>query len=872
MLPPINFGNKPLLTAGKPWSVPLSALLLSATLMANQAAASVQDARSRLMPQPAQLQRSGQPALAVPATLTYQLHGPAAAPSDAFSGLTLLQQFWPAQLRLTAAPAGQLQIRYQRQLALPAFGDDESYQLQIGADQQGQLRIELQAQTSTGVVYGLMTLSQLLDCSHTAVGHTATDPNQAASSITAAKDVSGCYLPQLSISDQPRFGWRGLLLDSARRFMPLADIRRTLDGMAAAKLNVLHWHLTDDQAWRLESLSYPKLHQLASQGQYYRQADVKALVQYAAARGIRIVPELDVPGHAWAIGQAYPELLAWPDQPDGQPGAAKALPPQHGFGIFPAVLDPSKPAVWQFLQQQISEWQQLFPDLYLHIGGDEVKPDHWLASGAVQAYMHQHQLPDAPALQAHFNQRLAQLLQQANRRMVGWDETLHPALPKETVVQSWQGQDALGAAVRAGHPALLSAGFYLDMPQSAGYHWRNDPFAVTAPLPAVAAAAKRWLWQFSLLRLNQKQLGGELRLYQLPAVTYAGTNTGTSAGTGAKTLPRYQASLAVHGRGAVALDVTLQHDRLLLAGDNYLGPLQLEIPLTLLHTTIATAPAVQSDLLVGNHRYPLTLQAASYQPLPLQQPLTGAQQQLLWGGEAALWTELVSAELLDARLWPRLFAIAERFWSPADGVNPWQQDSTQQFYQRLARLDDYAAQIGLKHRVQQQAAVRQLTADAALQQQFIQLSAYLQPLHYYGRHHLKTRAGRYHLDEPLTGIADTLLLEPPRLLALQQAFALTAACQLPAEFVAMQAELRALSDGMARYQGADAPALQQVLRQYEQLLDLLAQWPAASGKTADRQQLQQALRQQLRQMQQPDAEFIAALPQPVLQWLNRCPH
>jgi hexosaminidase len=832
------------------------------TLWALPSAAAVTTAQvgSRLMPLPAQWQQSEQPALQVPAVLSYQLHGPADPAAPALAGIGLLQQFWPSQLRLKPAAGGQLQIRYQRQIAVPALGDDESYQFQIKADQNGQLQIDLQAQTSTGVLYGLMTLSQLLDCPAV---------NRTTISNTAAP-VAGpsCYLPQVSVADQPRFRWRGLLLDSSRRFIPLADIRRTLDGMAAAKLNVLHWHLTDDQAWRLESLSYPKLQQLASQGQYYRQAEVKALVQYAAARGIRIVPELDVPGHAWAIGQAYPELLAWPDQPDGQPGLVQVLPAQSGFGIFPAVLDPSKPAVWQFLQQQINEWQQLFPDTYLHIGGDEVKPDHWLASGAVQAYMRQHQLADAPALQAHFNQRLARLLQQANRRMVGWDETLHPALPTDTVVQSWQGQDALGAAVRAGHPALLSAGFYLDMPQSAWYHWRNDPVAVTAPLPAVAADAKRWQWQFSLLRLNQKKLDGALRLYQLASPAQADAQPASTAGG---LTPAYQASLAVHGRGAVALDVTVLPDRLVLSGDNYLGPVQLEIPLALLAAAPATAAAYQSDLLIGNHRYPLTLQAGSYQPLPQQQPLTGAQQQLLLGGEAALWTELVSADLLDARLWPRLFAVAERFWSPAGRFEPRQQDSTQrQFYQRLARLDDYAAQIGLQHRAQQQAAVSKLTTEPTLQQQFIQLSTYLQPLHYYGRHHVKTRAGRYHLAEPLHGIADTLLLEPPRLLALQQAFASTVACQLPAEFADMRTELHALIDGLARYQGVDAPALQQVLAQYRQLLDLLAKWPVASGNSGKRLTLQQTLRQQLHQMQQPGAEFIAALPQPLLQWLHRC--
>ena len=330
--------------------------VVASLLMATVQAAPV------LMPQPAKLQ-PGSGVLQLPNTIEVAVEGPDSAAVR--QALQLLRQFQP-RLAVQTAPttSAQLQIRYREAIPLPSPDDDESYQLHIDADQ-----IRLDAHSSTGVLYGLMTLSQLVSCD---------------------SKSNGCQLPQLQISDKPRFRWRGLLLDNARRFIPLADIRRTLDGMAAAKLNVLHWHLTDDQGWRIESQAYPKLHQLASQGQFYSQQQVRELVTYAVARGIRIVPELDVPGHASAIGMAYPELLAWPDAMLDKNGV-QPLPPERRFGVFAPVLDVSKAESWQFISALVAEWRQLFPDPYLHIGGDEVKADHWLANSKIQQLMQQQQ-------------------------------------------------------------------------------------------------------------------------------------------------------------------------------------------------------------------------------------------------------------------------------------------------------------------------------------------------------------------------------------------------------------------------------------------------------------------------------------------------
>ncbi|WP_430456897.1 beta-N-acetylhexosaminidase [Rheinheimera sp.] len=771
-----------------------------------------------LMPQPAQLLGAGT-LLPIPKSLRVAVEGPDVSRHSA--ALQLLAQFQPQlQLRQVEPAQAQLQIRVRQAIHLPGPDDDESYQLEIN-----QQRISLSAHSSTGMLYGLMTLSQLIRCDSSATAN------------------SSCTVPAVTIKDQPRFRWRGLLLDSARRFIPLADIRRTLDGMAAAKLNVLHWHLTDDQGWRIESKAYPKLQQLASQGQFYTQAEVQELVAYAAARGIRVVPELDLPGHASAIGMAYPELLAWPDAVLDQQGI-KALPAERRFGVFAPVLDISNAATWQFIQALVAEWRQMFPDPYLHIGGDEVKADHWLANSKIQRLMQQQQLADGHALQAYFNQQLAQLLQQHQRRMIGWDETLHPQLPQTTLVQSWQGQDALGAAVRAGHPALLSAGFYLDMPQPAAYHWQNDPLLVTAPLTVPADKKQQLQFGYSLQRLNGKPVTGTVRLYQ--------TKNG-----------QWQGSLAATGRGVVPAQVRVWPLKLgagvlqvRVDADNYLGPVQLRFSLQ--QRTVASAQA-----LIGNHSYLLELDAEPYQALAATAALTPAQQQLLWGGEAALWTELASPELLDTKLWPRLFVVAERFWSPAAA------DTTAaSLPTRLIELDHYAAQIGLQHRAQasaslQQWAARELTGESGAltpaQFQALQgFSQYLQPLHYYGRHHLKTAAGRYHLDEPLNQLADALLLEPPVLLALQQGFAAAPACQLPTDWPVWQrafTQQRQLLSPIA----TGSPELKRLLAQQQQFSRIIS----ANSQPAEKAS-------QLLQLLQPAGEVVFAPAAAALDWADRC--
>jgi hexosaminidase len=360
----------------------------------------------------------------------------------AATGLRVLADAPAAPLVVTCRPApgaGQAAV------------EDESYSLTVAAP-----AARLEASTPYGALRGLETFLQLV-----------------------GPGPDGWRVPCVRIADRPRFPWRGLLLDSGRHFMPLAGVKRTLDGMAAVKLNVLHWHLTEDQGFRVESLRYPKLHRLGSDGQYYTQAQVREVVAYAAARGIRVVPEFDVPGHttAWLVG--HPELAALPGP----------YLIERRWGIFDPAMDPSDEEVYRLLDRFLGEMAELFPDRFVHVGGDEVKGTQWDASPAVAAFKARHGLADNHALQAHFNRRLQRILARHGRTMVGWDEILDPNLPNDVVIQSWRGADSLAAAASSGFRGLLSSGYYLDHLKPAAVHYAVDPLAgAAAALPPEARA------------------------------------------------------------------------------------------------------------------------------------------------------------------------------------------------------------------------------------------------------------------------------------------------------------------------------------------------------------------------------------------------
>jgi hexosaminidase len=333
--------------------------------------------------------------------------------------------------------------------AVPSLTENESYSLVV-TDKQARLS----APTVVGALRGLETFLQLVQ-----------------------GDRDGFYLPGIKIQDQPRFPWRGLLIDVARHYEPIEVLKRNLDAMAAVKLNVFHWHLTEDQGFRVESKKLPKLHTLGSDGLFYTQDQVREIIAYARDRGIRVMPEFDIPGHStsWLVG--YPEM-------GSAPGPYKI---ERGAGIFEPALDPTREQTYKFLDTFLGEMAALFPDAYMHIGGDENEGKQWDRNPQIQAFMKAKGIKDNHALQAYFNQRILKILQKHGKKMIGWEEILHPDLPKDAVIHSWRGPDSLAAAAKQGYNGILSAGYYIDLIFPASQHYLADPIPQNSTLTAEEA-------------------------------------------------------------------------------------------------------------------------------------------------------------------------------------------------------------------------------------------------------------------------------------------------------------------------------------------------------------------------------------------------
>jgi hexosaminidase len=327
-----------------------------------------------------------------------------------------------------------------------AVNEDESYQLTITP--QG---ARLTSATDAGAMHGLQTILQL-----------------------ATNEHGACVLPAVTINDTPRFHWRGFMLDVSRHFEPVQVIERTLDGMAAAKLNVFHWHLSDDQGFRAESKKFPKLTGLASDGQFYTQDEMREIVAYAWARGIRVVPEFDMPGHGTSWILAYPEL-----SPEAH---ITQLPVVYGTPT--AVLDPTRDSTYKFINTLVDEMGKIFPDEFFHVGGDEVQGKAWLSNPQVVEFMKKKGFTTPAELQAYFNQRLEVILKKHDKKMIGWDEILNPALPKTIVIQSWRGEASLAEGARQGYQGILSAPYYLDAQKTSAQMFLADPIPSDTTLNA----------------------------------------------------------------------------------------------------------------------------------------------------------------------------------------------------------------------------------------------------------------------------------------------------------------------------------------------------------------------------------------------------
>lgn len=324
------------------------------------------------------------------------------------------------------------------------INEDESYYLSISSSS-----VMLKAQTTFGVMRGLETILQML-----------------------GSDEQGYYLTGARVTDEPRFTWRGLMIDVCRHWMPMDVVKRNIDAMAAVKLNVLHLHLSEDQGFRIESKKYPQLHLLGSDGDYYTQEEIKTIIRYAAARGIRVYPEFDVPGHTTAWFVAFPELAS-------APGPYKI---ERNWGVFDPTMNPTIERTYEVLDTLFTEMAALFPDEYFHIGGDENNGKQWNANEDIQKFMKEKGIKDNHELQAMFNKRMLEILTRNGKKMIGWDEIFQPELPKDIVIHSWRGVKYLFEGARKGYMGILSNGYYIDLIQPAEYHYLNDPAPVDSSL------------------------------------------------------------------------------------------------------------------------------------------------------------------------------------------------------------------------------------------------------------------------------------------------------------------------------------------------------------------------------------------------------
>jgi hexosaminidase len=420
------------------WMQGICAIGFALLLCASRATAQDQP-HLNLMPLPASLQ-TGSGSLRIDSSFSVTLTGHTEPRLDRAVQRFLRQLSRQTAIPLSGKPSTKPTLTVHTDHAskdVQELGEDESYTLSISTD-----GAKIDAPTSLGAMHALQTFLQLVEVS----------PN-------------GFAAPAVTIQDKPRFPWRGLMIDVARHFIPVDVLKRNLDGLEAVKMNVFHWHLSENQGFRAESKKFPKLHTLGSDGLYYTQDEIRDLIAYARDRGIRVVPEFDMPGHstAWFVG--HPELASGPGPYEIE----------RKWGVFDPAMDPTNEKTYKFLDEFVAEMTKLLPDHYFHIGGDEVNGKQWDANPKIQEFKKSHALKDNAALQAYFSQRIQKIVTRHGKAVVGWDEVFIPGVPKDIVIQSWRGQESLAKAAAQGYHGILSNGYYLDLGWSTARHYAVDP-------------------------------------------------------------------------------------------------------------------------------------------------------------------------------------------------------------------------------------------------------------------------------------------------------------------------------------------------------------------------------------------------------------
>lgn len=369
-------------------------------------------------------------------------------------------------------------IFFTTENAAPSLGA-EGYQLSVTQD-----AVIIKAPEAAGLFYGLQTVNQLL-------------PAEIESPFRVENIV--WQMPGVEIEDKPRFKWRGMHLDVCRHFMPIEFVKEYIDNMAMHKLNTFHWHLTEDQGWRLEIKKYPKLTEVGAwrkeslighaserprkfdgtpHGGYYTQEQAREIVEYARERFITVVPEIEMPGHAKAAIAAYPELGVTGEQ----------VEVATYWGVFPDIYNVEE-STFSFLEDVLSEVMDIFPGEYIHIGGDEATKDQWEASEKIQQKIKELGLKDEHELQSYFIRRMEKFINSKGRKLIGWDEILEGGLAPNATVMSWQGLEGGIAAAKAGHEVIMT-------PIQSVYFWAPQGNPETEPLAGGGYTTLEKVYQF----------------------------------------------------------------------------------------------------------------------------------------------------------------------------------------------------------------------------------------------------------------------------------------------------------------------------------------------------------------------------------------
>lgn len=518
--------------------------------------------------------------------------------------------------------------------------ESESYEIIIA-----EKKIQLHTASDTGILYGLETLLQLVE-----------------------KIDEQWVFPLVSLKDSPEFPWRGLMIDVSRHWIPKEVVLRNLDAMAKVKMNVFHWHLSDYQGFRVESKKFPKLHEMGSSGNYYTQEDIKEIVNYALERSIRIIPEFDVPGHTTSWLAGYPELASAPG-----PYVLDTI----ALGILRPVMDPTNQALYDFLDQFVAEMVTLFPDDYFHIGGDEVMATDWEENKKIQQYMEANQLANSHELQAHFNQRLQQIIAKNGKIMLGWDEILHPDLPDEGIaIQAWRSHKVLWESARNGYDAVLSKGYYLDHKKSASEYYGVHPKVIKGAVNIEIDSAN-WAAYKTNIYFDESAFGGHIYLFGKDDDIQIVMNF-MEESTGIAEVEKKGNNINFSNK----IDVGTMKVSLEMKGDSIVGL-----------SSIGLFDLKLKGVKTGGSDFP------EGDPLPKFdkiEPLTEEQSLHILGGEACMWTEMVDSVTLESRIWPKAAVIAEKLWSPQELTK-----DDEDMYRRLMLMSDELELIGLQHKSNQ---------------------------------------------------------------------------------------------------------------------------------------------------------------------------